>query len=94
MPGQPKTNEYTDVNDEDTAFLSEAHSCENLLGGGQKQARRQSPWSPRLRCNAAGFLVLALSTILIILVTIKGTIWYERRGSNAPRWRPVFCKSA
>lgn len=93
MSGRPQsTKEYTPVDDEEAACLSEADSSETLLTGSQKRAKRQSVWIPRVRCNTAGSVLVAACTILTILVTIQSTIWYERRGSNAPRWRPAFCK--
>ena len=92
MAGRPSTKGYAAVDDEETVCMSEAESCEDLLNGGEKRPIRPSAWIPRVYCNAAGFLALAASTILIVLATIRGTLWYLREGSNAPAgWIPAFC---
>ncbi|KAK8016829.1 hypothetical protein PG993_015018 [Apiospora rasikravindrae] len=95
MFGHPKSKEYRAVEDEEAADLSETESDENLLHKSQGQARRPPPpWIPRVCCNAAGSVLLAVFTAVTVLVTIQCTIWYERRGSNAPRYRPAFCDTA
>jgi hypothetical protein len=93
MSARPKSEEYTAITDEETAFLSEEDISETFHSGNQKCARNASVWIPRIRCNGTGSILLAVSTVVTIIATIQCTIWYERRGSNAPRWRPAFCES-
>ncbi|KAK8008387.1 hypothetical protein PG991_010938 [Apiospora marii] len=92
MLGLPKPKEYTAVEDEEAADLSETESNENLLHDQKKRRVRhhKSNWIPQVRCNTAGTVLLAALTAATVLVTIQCTIWYERRGSNAPRIRPAF----
>ncbi|KAK7962082.1 uncharacterized protein PG986_002907 [Apiospora aurea] len=91
MLGHLKPKEYTAVEDKEAADLSETESYENPLNKIQRQARRpQSQWIPRVDCNAVGSILLAAFTAVTVLSTIQCTIWYERRGSNAPRFRPAF----
>lgn len=92
MPSRPKVKEYTAVDEEEAVYLSEADSSESFLGGNKKRARHSSIWVPRVRCNVAGSILLVACTVVTVLATIQCTIWYERRGSNAPRWRPAFCR--
>ncbi|KAI0833979.1 hypothetical protein F5Y06DRAFT_307310 [Hypoxylon sp. FL0890] len=90
MPTRSKSKEYTAVDDEETLYLSEAESTESFLSDDQRRVKPPSIWIPRLRCNAAGSILIAASFVVTILVTIQCAIWYERRGSNAPRYRPAF----
>ncbi|KAI1206351.1 uncharacterized protein F4807DRAFT_439769 [Annulohypoxylon truncatum] len=90
MSSRPKSKQYTAVHDEETACLSEAESTENFLSDNQRRNISPSTWIPQGRCNAAGFILGVACLVVTILVTIQCTIWYERRGSNAPRWRPAF----
>ncbi|KAI1451980.1 hypothetical protein F4805DRAFT_449311 [Annulohypoxylon moriforme] len=92
MSGRPKFKEYAAVDDEETACLSEVDSTESFLGVNQRRVKHPSIWIPRVRCNAAGSILGVACIVVTILVTIQCTIWYERRGSNAPRWRPAFCR--
>ncbi|KAK6860444.1 hypothetical protein PG995_004080 [Apiospora arundinis] len=93
MLGQPKPNEYTAVEDEEAAdLLSEPESNEELLQRARtgKKRLRGPRWIPRVRCNTAGSVLLAALAVVTVLITIRCTFWYERRGSNAPRFRPAF----
>ncbi|KAI1440216.1 hypothetical protein F5Y02DRAFT_360718 [Annulohypoxylon stygium] len=90
MPGRPVSKEYAAVDDEEAPCLSETESTENFLDDDRRRVKRRSIWIPQVRCNAAGSILVVVCIVAIILVTIQCTIWYERRGSNAPRWRPAF----
>ncbi|KAK7984725.1 hypothetical protein PG988_002347 [Apiospora saccharicola] len=92
MLGHQKPKVYTPVDDEEAAGLSEAGSNETLLCHKNRGhvRRDQSVWIPRVRCNTAGTILLAALAAATVVVTIQCTIWYERRGSNAPRARPAF----
>ncbi|KAK8122647.1 hypothetical protein PG984_011317 [Apiospora sp. TS-2023a] len=92
MLSHQKSKEYTPVGDEEAADLSETESNETLLHHKNRGhvRRHKSVWIPRFRCNTAGAILLAALTAATVVVTIQCTIWYERRGSNAPRIRPAF----
>ncbi|KAI1859090.1 hypothetical protein JX265_010567 [Neoarthrinium moseri] len=90
MADRPTSKEYTPVDDEEATYLYEGDSSEGLLRDRRKSARSPPNWIPLVQCNTAGFLLIAALMVISVLVTIQGTIWYERRGSNAPRWRPAF----
>ncbi|KAI1098778.1 hypothetical protein F4804DRAFT_113110 [Jackrogersella minutella] len=58
MSSRPKSKEYSAVDDEETACLSEAESTENFLGDDQRRIKPPPIWIPRVRCNAAGFILV------------------------------------
>lgn len=60
MLGHPKPKEYTAIEDEETANLSETESNEDFLQHKNRRyvRSRQSVWVPWVRCNTAGTILL------------------------------------
>lgn len=91
MTQRPESSEYTPIVDEEASW-PEADSDEKLLDRNLTALREQSNWKPIIHCNTAASILVAMCATLTVLATFQFTLWYERRGSNAPRWRPAFCE--
>ena len=91
MAARPNTHSYTSVDDDEKEWPSTTDGNESLLNS-PKHFNGSPKWMPVVRTNTAGFAVLVTSVALLVLASVECTLLYERQGSNAPHWRPVFCK--